>query len=178
MDASVFAELISSSSPQPPLDGSAGTTLNDLYAQTFTVALSCVLILVAIGWLWPASKPFAQLELLWTVAPREAERARIWRLILPQDALEYSEAGTVPGAAAQAERSPMVPASVVQRVTDTVPSVARLLSPDPRRLRERQQAWETSWTFQPKSEAARDCTPLLVFINRASGGRQGPCSEA
>ena len=67
----------------------------------------------------------------------------------------------------------MVPASVVQRVTDTVPSVARLLSPDPRRLRERQQAWETSWTFQPKSEAARDCTPLLVFINRASGGRQG-----
>ena len=179
MEPSVFADLISSSSPQPPLDaGVAGASLTDVYAQVLTVAFACLLMLLIIGWLWPASKPFAQLELLWTVAPREAERARIWRLILPPDALDYGEEAIPRSTAASSgsdRRSPMK-ASVVQRVTDTV-RVARLLSPDPRR-RDRQQAWEHSWTFRPATEAARDCTPLLVFINRASGGRQGEATLA
>ena len=49
--------------------------------------------------------------------------------------------------------------------------VARLLSPDGRKSQ--QQQWEHHWTFKPQTKSAADRTPLLVFINRASGGRQG-----
>ena len=56
------------------------------------IAFASGFVLLVIGWLWPATKPFAQLELLWTVAPRESERARIWRLILPAEALDFGDA--------------------------------------------------------------------------------------
>ena len=157
----VWSDLISSSTVPPPAEP---ITLSDLSAQTLLVTTTILLGLMIIGWLWPSSKPFAQLELLWTVAPREAERARIWRLILPQEALDFGESKE------EKATPPPVPTSVVQRVSQTV-GVARLLSPDSRRGH--QQAWEHNWTFRPVNDFARDRTPLLVFINRASGGRQG-----
>ena len=163
MESSVFAELLASSSPQPPL-ASPGAPLAELYSQVLAVGLTCAMILLIIGWLWPSTKPFYQLELLWTVAPRDSERARIWRLILPPEALDFGESK-------ERERASSQPATTtLQRMSETVSSRISLLSPDRRGA---PAAWEHSWTFRPQTEAARDRTPLLVFINRASGGRQG-----
>ena len=95
MDSSLFADLISSSYPQPPLP--AGPSASEIYSQMLLVLVTCVVGLLIIGFLWPSSKPFAQLELLWSVAPREAERERIWRLILPPEALDFGEAEGLAG---------------------------------------------------------------------------------
>ena len=64
----VWTDLISASTVPPPAEP---ITLSDLSAQTLLVTTTILLGLMIIGWLWPSSKPFAQLELLWTVAPRD-----------------------------------------------------------------------------------------------------------
>jgi hypothetical protein len=143
--SSLDASLIASQLP-PMLPQQSSLSLT---ACTIIIAASLLLLL----WIWPSTGTFAQLELLWTVAPREEERRRIWRLILPPEALDFGEAPRPSPGTSQSSYFP------------------RLLSPDPRK--QQQLAWEHKWTFRPQTESARDRTPLLVFINRASGGRQG-----
>ena len=103
-----------------------------------TLILATLLVIFIIGWLWPSSS--RQLELLWTVAPREAERMRIWRLILPNEALDFGSPAAKPSPVqgAPGER----PATLVKRVSESV-GVARLLSPDARR---QSSSWEHNWT--------------------------------
>lgn len=132
-----------------------------LCAISAAVLLALALAAITLfGWLWPSYNSFSQLELLWIVAPGEVEKERIWRLVLPLEALDFGAQGPPPSTTQ----------GVVQRVSESV-GVARLLSPDGRR--QQSQAWVHTWTFRPTTESARDRTPLLVFINRASGGRQG-----
>ena len=137
--------------------------------------MTSVIVVLLISWIWPSSQH--PLDLLWTVAPRDDDRARIWRLILPTEALDFGapEEPAAAAAAAAAATSASTAtassrASMVKRVSESV-GVARLLSPDHRR--QQPTASEHSWTFRPQTDSARDRTPLLVFINRGSGGRQG-----
>ena len=105
--------------------------------------------------------------------PRQLEeaRARLWRLILPEQLLDFGEATppTSPpakGAEAASEKLRLrSAASLAQRVRH---SIAELRTPTLQ-----PQLWQNSWTYRPSAEVARDRTPLLVFINRGSGGRQG-----
>jgi hypothetical protein len=167
-DAHLHIDSLTSLASDPSVGGLAAAAFSadggpsaDNTTWSITVVLmATVLTLIIINILWPTGAA-SKLELLWTVAPREAERRRIWRLILPSEALVFNEVKS-PQAAPQ-ERS------VVKRVSERL-DVARLLSPDGRKS---QQQWEHHWTFRPQTESARDRTPLLVFINRASGGRQG-----
>lgn len=58
---------------------------------------------------------------------------------------------------------------MIQRVSETVSTAATLAG----RWQQSTSKWQHTWTFHPTTQAARDCTPLLVFVNRGSGGRQG-----
>jgi diacylglycerol kinase (ATP) len=105
--------------------------------------------------------------------PRQLEeaRARLWRLILPEQLLDFGEATppTSPpakGAEAASEKLRLrSAASLAQRVRH---SIAELRTPTLQ-----PQLWQNSWTYRPSAEVARERTPLLDFINRGSGGRQG-----
>lgn len=120
------------------------------------------MVILFVSWLWPATRPLTLNGL--DLHSHEAEQARIQQLILPTEALHYERADTAPPAL---DSTPAVRArasSVVQIVSQKVG------------LRSPHAPKESSlhrWTFEPRDEAARDRTPLLVFINRGSGGQQG-----
>ena len=165
-DAATFTDTFTTGSSGHLPPAAPHLQLNELQLTDSAplVILTIIVGIVLIGYLWPESRE--KMELFWTVAPRDAERARIWRLILPNEALDFGDAASKGPPAPEAAAG----ATVVKRLSNNL-GVARLLSPDGRRGQ--QSAWEHNWTFRPQTEAARDRTPLLVFINRASGGRQG-----
>ena len=141
-----------------PVDEAMSDSLTSsaiLFAATITalLLLSCLC----------TSVPFAPLELLFAVQPPppESVRSRIRRLILPAEALEHRHNG-----------APATPSGTAHLTT----AVAKRLSEAATGLRHRRStvaAQLHTWTFNPLCAAARDCTPLLVFVNRGSGGRQG-----
>ena len=135
-----------------------GTGVQDPFASSAAVLLVTFVAVLFISWVWPTTR---QLDLLWSV-PREAERARILRLVLPADALDFGSAHpSSPDAKDPANQKKSLRGHVVQRLSESLS------------LQHQNQAWQHSWTFRPTTSAARDRTPLLVFINRASGGREG-----
>ena len=124
-----------------------GPTADNTTWSITVVLTATVVTLIVINYLWPDGAA-SRLELLWTVAPREAERRRIWRLILPSEALVFNEVKS-PQAATQEERS------MTKRLSEKL-DVARLLSPDGRKSQ--QQQWEHHWTFKPQTKSAADRT--------------------
>ena len=107
--------------------------------------LATLVVLAAVAAAWPAAH--LNHDIMWMVAPQDAERSRIRRLILPTDAIELSR--------------PVPPTG-----RSRLPSLSGGFGTSARHS-------QHSWTFDPKAAAAQDCTPLLVFVNPGSGGRQG-----
>eukprot|EP00965_Chrysotila_dentata_P191988 6174894-Pleurochrysis_carterae.AAC.1 len=147
LEAARAAEVLSTPSP----------ALHSLVIILLTLA-----VIILACRVWPAA--YFQHELLWTVAPREVERFRIRNLILPTEALDF---GAPPTSTAKQNLPAPPPPSVVQRVVQAttanlVRSSERAVAVNPHK-----------WLFRSTSPAAFDCTPLLVFVNRTSGGRQG-----
>lgn len=129
-----------------------------------------LLLMLLLCWLWPASSsPLQSLELHWTVEPRESERRKIQRLILPTDAIAFETTASPPEASASIAASPA--SSVVRRMSASVSAATGHLTglyvPE-----QGMGANPYKWRFLPNS-APRGITPLLVFVNRGSGGRQG-----
>lgn len=110
------------------------------------VLSATIAILLFVTCCWPQG---FERELLWTVDTTETEQWRVRTLILPREALEW------PKAACTTPQSKS--ARIVKRVGEATG------------LRSIQQA---GWVFKPNF-APHNCTPLLVFVNCGSGGRQG-----
>lgn len=68
-----------------------------LYNSIVVIGVT-LLAMIVMSIVLPSSRPFQQLDQLFVAPPREAERRRIRRLILPPEALRFSEQ---PGPAAQ-----------------------------------------------------------------------------
>ena len=109
--------------------------------------LSVAIGILLVTWFW--SQGFER-ELLWTVETTESEQRRIRTLILPHEALEWPKA------------VPATPQSKSARIVKRVGEATGL----------RSSTQQGGWVFKPDL-APHDCTPLLAFVNRGSGGRQG-----
>jgi hypothetical protein len=137
----------------PPLPGDdpdpwVGT--NPLLSSALLIAVTVCAMLFLFQLL-----PQGERELFWTVESTEAEQRRIRSLILPYTALEWpKQASSTPSKTGRG-------AQLVKRVGEA----AGLVS----------STQQGGWIFKPEL-AGTDCTPLLVFVNRGSGGRQGAAS--
>ena len=124
---------------------------DDAWMGSYPLLYSALLIASSVGAmlllliLWPQGER----ELLWTVETTESEQRRIHGLILPHAALEWPKA---------ASPAPRRSAQLVKRVGEAAGLVST--------------TQQGGWVFRPEL-AGSDCTPLLVFVNRGSGGRQG-----
>lgn len=126
---------------------SGHVSVNPLLFSAVLIALT-IGVMLALLYLWPQGER----ELLWTVDLTESEKRRTLSLLLPQTALEWPKAR---------ETTPRRRSQLVKRVGEATGLVS--------------STQQGGWVFRPEL-AGTDCTPLLVFVNRGSGGRQGAAS--
>ena len=113
---------------------------------TLLVSVTVGILLIA-TWFWPQG---FERELLWTVETTESEQRRMRTLILPREALEWPKV------------VPTTPQSKSAQIVQRVGEATGL----------RSSTQQGGWVFKPEL-APHDGSPLLVFVNRGSGGRQG-----
>lgn len=156
----------------PPLLESAG-----LLASPRPIFHSVLLVIatLAVVWLVRVAWPSPHRDLLWTDPPATA-REHIRRLILPAEAIRLrkpAEASSLsaPTATPAASLSKRSGTTVVQRVsTEAARIAAGMRSPTSRAA---PSASAHCFSYDSSSPFAHECTPLLVFVNPTSGGRQG-----
>ena len=161
------AHLISA----PPKPGSAPHSSPLLHSAILTATSLIALAITSIFCLGPTTR-LAE-ENLFTPESSAADRARIARLAIPADAIRLRTAGGDTTPRAEGKGSPMT----------TMPppparaSFMRRGAPAHTKSGVGVGSSVHSWTFEP-SGATSECTPLLVFVNRSSGGREGQLTLA
>ncbi|KAL1527213.1 hypothetical protein AB1Y20_015892 [Prymnesium parvum] len=148
-----------------PLEADIGLLLQNRepapLLHSLALLATALLVLLIFRWRWPAPP---QPQLTWTLQG-ELERSRIRGLLLPTAALKPRD----PHPTADTPSKSRVSREVVRRVQAVGDHISAAAGLESRARR----AHLYSWVFSPHAADPRDYTPLLVFVNCGSGGRQG-----